>query len=83
MNKRDTVGTHICKVLTIILPESFLSSCVPNLQFDCFIDHADNLGTKFYSNGVVGIIINCKKENIERYNFECNMMMDSDDLQSN
>lgn len=42
----------------VFLPEPFLPCSVPNLQFDHFVDHADNLRAKLHSDCVVGFILN-------------------------
>lgn len=44
------------------LPESLLSSGVPDLQFDRLPGNVDNPGTKLHADGVVGILFNCTGE---------------------
>lgn len=44
----------------INLPESFLSSCVPNLQLHRLTTNIDYLGAEFYTNSVAGVLFDCQ-----------------------
>lgn len=42
-----------------ILPESLLTGCIPDLQFDSLPTNVDYSGTKLHTNSVVGVLFNC------------------------
>ena len=56
------------------LPESFLPSGVPDLQFDCLSTYIDHSGTKLHADGVVGVLFNCSR-NTMRGEFKKNKRM--------
>lgn len=45
-----------CATNCKLLPEAFLSCCIPDLQFDCFTPNIDNSWPKLHADGVIGVL---------------------------
>lgn len=72
---KDAVDTWDKSVMVIVcllsnirmsLPESLLTSSVPNLQFDRLSTNIDDPGTKLHTDGVVGVLFNCNMNTEKR-----------------